>query len=256
MPSRQNRARLRGRPPRRATRDRKDKPAALDTVPFLPLDGMVVFPHTLSPLVVSEEAAIGTLDEVVRQNRLVALFPTVPAEILPHRDTDNEMTLETFPAGERQLSVVGVLARIVKFIRFPDNTVRVLVRGLGRVRFVGRVAGPFPDCARIEELPEDVDGNLETVAVARNAANRFQEIVSLSPNLPDELSIAMLNVENNVRLVDLIADTLNFSFMEKLHILALPRLMGRLQLLTILLNRESEVLKVGSEIQNRVHAAL
>jgi ATP-dependent Lon protease len=256
MPSRQNHARLRGRPPRRIARDRKDKVAAVDVVPFLPLDGMVVFPHTLSPLVVSEEVAIVALDEIVRQNRLVALFPTVPTEVPVHRDTPSEMTLATFPAGERQLSVVGVLARIVKFIRFPDNTVRVLVRGLSRVRFVGRAAGPFPNCARIETLAEDVDDNLETVAVARNAANRFQEIVALSPNLPDELSIAMLNVENNVRLVDLIADTLGFSFMEKLHLLALPKLMGRLQLLTILLNRESEVLKVGSEIQSRVHAAL
>jgi ATP-dependent Lon protease len=239
--------------------DRQEKSASApagEIVPFLPLDGMVVFPHTLSPLVVAEEPAIQMMDEVVRQNRLVALFPVVPAEMPPHRDTDNEMTIETFVHGSRRLSVVGVLARVVKFIRFPDNTVRVLVRGLSRVRRAAGVPGPFPDCVRVAELPEDADNSLEVVAVARNASHRFQEIVSLSPNLPDELSIALLNVENNVRLVDLIADTLGFSFMEKLHLLALPRLLGRLQLLTILLNRECEVLKMGTEIQSRVHAAL
>jgi ATP-dependent Lon protease len=217
---------------------------------------MVVFPHTLSPLVIADEPTIKMLDEVVRQNRLLALFPVMPAEPEPHHANGKEMKLEVFAAGERQLSVVGTLARVVKFIRFPDNTVRVLVRGLSRIRHLGPAEGANPAFVRVEEIPEDKDESLETVAVARNAANRFQEIVSLSPNLPDELSIAILNVENNVRLVDMIADTLNFSYTEKLHLLALPRLANRLQLLTILLNREAEVLKVGSEIQNRVNAAL
>jgi len=256
---RQSRARLRGRPPHRLPRQSRqspEKPATLEAVPYLPLEGMVVYPHTLSPLVVSDEQDIRTINELVRQNRLLALFPAVPDEPPPHHDNGQEMVIPTVTDAGRRLAAVGTLARIVKFIRFPDNTVRVLVRGLSRIRFVAPATGTQARSARVEELPEDVDDSLEATAIARNARNRFQEIVALSPNLPDELNIAVLNVENHVRMVDLIADTLNFSFPEKLHLLVLPRLMPRLQMLTILLNRELEVLKVGSEIQSRVHAAL
>ena len=90
----------------------------------------------------------------------------------------------------------------------------------------------------------------------KNAVKQFQEIISFSPNFPEELKVAVLNLQDNERIVDLIADTVNISYSEKLVILTLEDLQERLQFLTILLNREVEVLKLGSEIQSQVHNAL
>jgi len=225
-------------------------------VPLFPLDGIVVFPYTLSPLVIEDEGAIQELEKIVSGKRLIALFPQVPSENENNIDTYSDPVITSFSCNERELCRTGVLARIVKMLRFPDETVRLLVRGLKRVHFESFTRGKFSHTAKVLELSEIPDNNIETIAVARNAMTQFQEIVSISPNFPEELKIAILNVDDNIRLVDLIADTLNISFAEKLHILAIPNLSGRLQLLSILLNREVEVLHVGSEIQSQVNDAL
>jgi len=222
------------------------------TVPLLPLRGMLVFPYTLSPLVIEGDEFIGMVEEVSSGNRLIAVFPEFP-DNLSLEGVAFDAKIGSVKWGERQITAIGTAARIVKMLRFPDGTVRVLVRGLQRVRFL---AAADKGQIEVERVVEENSSDLETVAMARNALKQFQEIISFSSNFPEELKIAIMNVNDNSRLVDLIADTLNLNFTEKLCILTLPSLHERFQLLTILLNREVEVLRLGSEIQTQVHNAL
>jgi len=222
------------------------------TVPLLPLRGMLVFPYTLSPLVIEGDEFIGMVEEVSSGNRLIAVFPEFP-DNLSLEGVAFDAKIGSVKWGEHQITAIGTAARIVKMLRFPDGTVRVLVRGLQRVRFL---AAADKGQIEVERVIEENSSDLETVAMARNALKQFQEIISFSSNFPEELKIAIMNVNDNSRLVDLIADTLNLNFTEKLCILTLPSLHERFQLLTILLNREVEVLRLGSEIQTQVHNAL
>ncbi|MDD5597989.1 MAG: endopeptidase La, partial [Victivallaceae bacterium] len=112
------------------------------------------------------------------------------------------------------------------------------------------------DCVIYKHFKSRPDDSIESAAMLKNAINQFQKIISFSPNFPEELKIAILNLDDNVRLVDLIADTLNIDFIEKLSLLTQETLHERLQTLMILLNREVEVLHLGSEIQSQVHNAL
>ncbi len=230
----------------------QEKDILTNKVPLLPLRSMLVFPYTLAPLVIEGEEYVKMIDEVSSGDRLIASFPEVDDSV-DIESTGFDFKIDTIKANDRIVSRIGTLARIVKMLRFPDGTVRVLVRGLKRVRITkvyrnGKVL--------IENVPEEKEDDLEAIAMARNALKQFQEIISYSPNFPEELKIAILNVNDNFRLVDLIADTLNLSFVEKLCILTLPKLHDRFQLLTILLNREVEVLHLGSEIQSQVHNAM
>ena len=100
----------------------------------------------------------------------------------------------------------------------------------------------------VARIPKAENDSVEVSAMIKNAVKQFQEIISFSPNFPEELKVAVLNLQDNERIVDLIADTVNISYSEKLVILTLEDLQERLQFLTILLNREVEVLKLGSEI--------
>ena len=233
-------------------------------VPILPLDGMLIFPYTLSPLMVEGENNIKLLDKATKSDRLVALFPDVPEEVNTQEDNTSDIEIQhkirSFTFNDKKLSQVGVLARIVKVLKFPDNTVRVLLRGLQRIEYLEqitmRVNGDVNQTCYVRKLKENKDTSIETIAMAKNALKQFQEIMSFSPSFPEELRIAILNVDDNVRLVDLVADTLNITYLEKLHILTLRNLSERLQLLTILLNREVEVLHLGSEIQSQVHNAM
>lgn len=221
-------------------------------IPALPLSGTLVFPYALTPLVIDGESSIQLVTRVANgTDKLIALFPEIPPQ---DENGVPEINVDTFTMDEKKLSVIGVAGRVVKHVKFPDETDRVLIRGLSRIRFLG--FHPEDHSAEVERLVEADDDNVEVSAMTKNAVRQFQEIISYSPNFPEELKIAVLNLQDNTRIVDLIADTINISYAEKLEILTLPSLQERLQLLTILLNREVEVLKLGSEIQTQVHNAL
>ncbi|MDD3118652.1 MAG: endopeptidase La [Victivallales bacterium] len=223
-------------------------------VPLLPLRSMLVFPYTLAPLVIEGEEHIRMIEQVTSGNRLIAAFPEVNGD-LTLDGVAFDAAIKCVKIAERKVTGIGTLARIVKMLRFPDGTMRVLVRGLRRISLTEPVCYDH-GVVKVIKVVEESGDDLESVAMSRNALKQFQEIISYSPNFPEELKIAILNVNDNIRLVDLIADTLNLSFPEKLSILTLPNIHERLQLLTILLNREVEVLHLGSEIQSQVHNAM
>ncbi len=230
--------------------DNGDSEKLMD-VPALPLEGAIMFPFALSPLMLNNERSIRAIESAVSDERFIAFFPEMPEE--GEVQDGVELNVPTFQLNGKKVSAVGVLVRIVKMLKFPDGTLRVLVRGLSRVRYLHQVS-VFPiTVVHVERLEDPNDKTLETMAMVRNAVKQFQEIIGFSPNFPEELKIAITNLTDNTRIVDLIADTLNISYQEKLEILTLEKLQERLHLLTILLNREVEVLRLGSEIQSQVH---
>ncbi|MFA7230931.1 MAG: endopeptidase La [Victivallaceae bacterium] len=225
-------------------------------VPILPLKSMMVFPYTLTPLVIEGEDNVRMIKKSNSENRLVAMFSEIPPEETIKK-TSIDTKFESVAYKDMTIAKIGVLVRIVKMLNFPDGTVRVLVRGLKRIVYKREYRdNNGVSCAVFDDFTESADVSIETVAMIKNAINQFQEVITYSPNFPEELKIAILNVNDNIRIVDLMADTLNIDFVEKLCILTLPTLHERLQLLTILLNREVEVLHLGTEIQTQVHNAL
>ena len=211
-------------------------------LPILPLSDVVVFPHMVAPLLVSSAQSIRLIDEVVAGNRLLAV------------------TLQTDPDLEHprpdQLLPYGCVARVMRMLKFPDDSVRVLIQGIKRMRIVHVDAETPYLQAQITPLDDEQENTLEIAALARNAANQFQEIIKLSPSIPDELKVAVVNIEDPSKLADVIAANLNLPLQEKQRLLEATRLQLRLTLLNNLLNREVEVLHLGTEIQSKVNTAL
>jgi ATP-dependent Lon protease len=225
-------------------------------VPVLCPEGTLIFPYTLSPLMIEGEENIKMVTRISNSTRLLAVFPELPPDEVIRR-SPLELKFDETTFKEKRITKVGCLARIVKILKFPDGTVRVLLRGLKRVSLVK--ASPIPEeplLAVVEDLVDEPDTSIETAAMVKNAITQFQQVISFAPSFPEELRVAIMNVADNVRLVDLISDALNIDFVEKLMILSLEELRERLELLTMLLNREVEVLQLGSDIQSQVHNAM
>ncbi len=213
-----------------------------EKLPVLPLSDLVVFPHMIVPLLVSNKASIQLIDDVVAGNRLVTVTLQKDAEDEHPRRPD--------------LHEIGCLARVLRMLKFPDDSVRVLIQGVKRLR-LGEVTSEKPYLAcRIQPLDDQIDRGIELSALARNAANQFQEIVNLSPGMADELKVAILNIEDLSKLSDVIAANLNISLQEKQGVLECISLQERYDVLTLLLNRELEVLQLGSEIQHKVSTSM
>jgi ATP-dependent Lon protease len=101
-------------------------------------------------------------------------------------------------------------SRVLKMLRFPTTRCACWCRAYGRCRSARNRRPGEPICAHYTVLPE-VEELDRLAALARNAAQVFQEIITLSPTLPDELKIAVVNTEDPGRLADLIAANLNLS---------------------------------------------
>jgi ATP-dependent Lon protease len=213
-----------------------------ESLPILGLSDIVIFPGTVMPLLVESLQSIRLIDDVVAGDRFLGLVLQRNAEV------ENPTPADLWPHG--------CAGRVLKMLKFPDGTVRVLVEGLRRFRIIDYASETPYLVARIEKLKDIADDSLELTALARNAEREFQEVVKLSPTLAEQVKVAALNTEDPAKLADLIAANLNLSLEERQHLLETPVVKDRLTRLLPLLSRELEVLRLGSKIQNEVVASM
>jgi ATP-dependent Lon protease len=213
-----------------------------DALPVLPLRDTVTFPETLTPLAVGQERSIKLVDDVLGANRMLAMVAA--------RDPENE---EPGPQDLYEVGVVGVVARMLKV---PDGTLRVLVQGTQRVRLGPYVAEQPYLVARISELPDEVEEGQELEALTRNVQRTFSEIIEQIPYLPEELQMAVANLDDPAALAHLIAGTLRIATEEKQELLEEVKVVARLRHLSQILARELEVVQLGTQIQTQVQSEI
>jgi ATP-dependent Lon protease len=216
---------------------------ALPTVlPILGLSDIVIFPGMVAPLLVDTAQSIRLIDDVVEGDRLLGL-------VLQKRpDIDTPMPEDLWQHG--------CAARVLKMLKFPDNTVRVLVEGLWRIRITEyETQAPYLR-AKIEVLKDVLQESVEMTALARNGQRLFQEIIKLTPALSDQVKIAALNTDAPGPLTDLIGGNLNLTLEDRQRLLETNNVQERLERLKPLMERELEVLTLSTKIQNDVTATM
>ena len=212
-----------------------------EALPVLPLRETVTFPETLTPLAVGQERSIKLIDDVLGGNRMLVMVAS--------RDPEND---EPGPKDLHEVGVVGVVARMLKI---PDGTLRILVEGAQRVRLGPYVAEQPYLVARISELPDkEVEKGPELEALTRNVQRTFSEIIEQIPYLPEELQMAVANIDDPSTLGYLIAGALRIPVEEKQELLEEADVAARLRRLAQILNRELEVVQLGTQIQSQVQS--
>jgi len=211
-------------------------------IPILPMRDTVIYPFMVSPLFVARKKSIKLIDDVLIGNRLLGLVAQKNADVEDPKPED--------------LNKVGTVATVLKMLKFPDGSIRVLVQGLSRMEILSIDENEPYIKGTIEALDDYFDQNMELEALVKNITIQFQKIVTLVPHLPDELQIAVMNITHSGKLSDLIASNLNLSLDEKQSILEITDIKERLEKLTVFINRELEVLEIGSKIQNQVQSEM
>ena len=212
------------------------------SLPILGLSDIVIFPGMVAPLLVDTAQSIRLIDDVVEGDRLLGLV----LQRKPELDSPTPQDLHEFGCG----------ARVLKMLKFPDNTVRVLVEGIWRMRVTEYEAQNPYLRAKIEVLKDLAHESVEMTALSRNAHRQFQEIIKLTPALSDQVKIAALNTEAPGALTDLIAANLNLNLEERQKLLEISDVKERLLRLKPLMERELEVLNLSTKIQNDVNASM
>jgi len=212
------------------------------SLPILGLSDIVIFPGMVAPLLVETPQSIKLIDDVVAGDRLLG----VALQRKPEAEN---------PTPE-EMHEVGCAARLLKMLKFPDNTVRVLVEGLWRIRIKEYVShDPYLN-AKFDLMKDVTEDTVELTAMMRNAQGQFQEIIKLSPALSEQVKIAALNTEDPGHFTDLVAVNLNLNLDERQKLLETTSVKERLSFLLPMLNREHEVLTLSSKIQTEVATSI
>jgi ATP-dependent Lon protease len=212
-------------------------------LPVLPLRDTVLFPNSFMPLAVARPASVRLIDEATTAGRMIGVF------------TQREASVED-PVQE-DLYPIGTATHIHKMFKLPDGSLRLIVQGLARVRLDRLVqVRPYLRAAvsHAEELLRDED-HLEIDALQRNIKSNFQQVVSLSPLLSDDLQSLATNITDPGKLADFIASSLTtIGTPVKQEVLETLDIRARMDTLNRLLIKELEVLELGSKIQSQVQS--
>ncbi len=209
------------------------------TVPVLPVRDTVLFPHAVLPLTVGRESSIQLIQSLGDEKTIV-----VVAQRDARMDTPQPSDLYTY----------GTLATIHKVVKMPNQSLFVFTEGTERVKLDSFTQiEPFMT-ATVEPIAEILPAKSpEVEALQRNVLSEFQQIVSASPTLSDELQTIAMNIEDPGRLVDFIASSLPFlTTTDKQELLETPDVMARLERINKHLAKELEVQQLRNKIQSEV----
>jgi len=211
-------------------------------LPILPIKTGVVFPFMIVPLIVSDNQLIQLIDDALGSDKLISVVTQSKPEI------DNP--------GPDDLYKFGTGSLIVKMLRFPDGSLRILVQGVARVK-ITRFTQMSPYMkARMDVIKESKEKSLELEALTRNAISLFQKVVSMAFYLPDELQAVVLNIQDESKLADFVASNVNFEVADKQSVLEAVDMEDRFKRLITLLSKEVSVLELGAKIRSEVKTEL
>jgi ATP-dependent Lon protease len=218
-------------------------PASLpDVLPVLPLRDSVTYPDTLTPLAIGQERSIQLVNDVLAGDRMLVM--------LGSREPEVESP------GPDQLYSVGVAGVVARMLKVPDGSLRILVQGGQRVRIEEWFGAEPYLTARVSILPDVVAEGPEMTALMRNVQQTFSSIIEEVPYLPEELQMAVANLDDPSALSHLIAGALRIKAEERQELLEEVDVARRLHRLSEILARELDIVAIGSKIQNQVQSEM
>lgn len=211
-------------------------------LPVIPLRDIVIFPHMVYPILVGRQFTISALQEAMILDKQVFLCAQkLPDVDMPSRD---------------DLHPVGVVARILQIMKLPNGTMKVLIEGLVRARFVTLNKTRNFFTARLEIIPPGTEFDRETEALSRTVRELFAEYVHLNRRLPDEVLLSFASIDDYQRLADSVTAHILQKIDVKQRILELGNMKDQLREIASVLRSELEILKIEQKIDGSVREEL
>ena len=212
-----------------------------DELPVLPLRDAVLFPYAILPLSVDRDASSLAVDSALSTDRAVLLLSQRDAQVSEPAEDD--------------LYSVGCVGTIMRAVKLPDGSQRILVQGLARAHADYFTSAQPHLTARIRLLEEPTlvkDDGLEIEASVRNIRTRLEQIQSLGKGISPEIMVLAADLEDPVRLADLAAANLGLPVADAQEVLETDTIEARLALVHTLLEREIALLEIQEQISASV----
>ncbi len=215
-----------------------------DVLPVMAMRDAVMFPFAIIPLTIGREISVRAVDEALARDRLILL--------LTQRNPQNEAP------GPEDLFETGCVATIMRMLKLPDGTVRILVQGLARARvdYFSRTE-PYYE-ARLTRLEEPSTGpaDLEAEAFVRSIRQGLERVSTIGRQISPEVLLITSTLEDPLRLADLAASNLGLEVGDAQQVLETIEAMPRLRRVHELLEREIALAEMQQQLSSQVRGEI
>jgi ATP-dependent Lon protease len=211
-------------------------------IPLLPLRSDVPFPQVIMPLIVGRDKGILLLDDIMKGPRIVGLA--------------TQTNLDAEDPGSKDLYPTICVAHVLKLLKFPDGSTRIVAQGLRRARWTSIARTEPYLVANIAAIQEVDEVGVETEALMLSIRRLLEKFVEAGGQAPEELQVAAMNTPEPSAWCDLLASGLPFSTEEKQELLAESNVKQRLKRLHQLLRYQVEMHSLSSKISNEASGEL
>ena len=227
--------------PERFDKDIESKPVSENNdYPVMPLRNTVLFPQQVIPIYIGREKSLKLIEDLGSGDKHIVVVAQEDGSIEDPKPED--------------LYAYGTLGVVLKVFDMPDNSKSAIVQGIERVKLLS-FGEPNPYYKVVVEKVSDqpIKDDLEVEALSKNLRNTFTELIQVAPNLTEEHSGMLSNIQKPSRLADRAVSLLTVPNQEKQDVLEELDVKSRVEKTITLLTREIQRIKLGEEIQTEVH---
>jgi len=207
--------------------------------PVMPLRNTVLFPQQVIPIYIGRERSLKLIEELDPKDKHIVVVAQEDGSVEDPKPTD--------------LYAYGTLAVVLKVFDMPDNSKSAIVQGVQRVKILSYIGEDPYYTASIEKITvKDTNGDVEIDALKNNLHTTFNELVKVAPNLTEEHSGMLTNIQKPSRLADRAISLVSVPNSEKQDVLEELNIKKRVEKSIKILNGEIQRIKLGEEIQGEV----
>lgn len=208
--------------------------------PMIPLRGLSIFPHMVLHFDIGREKSINALEEAMMNEQYIFL--------VSQKDENTDL-----PVG-KDFYKIGAVAKVKQMLKLPGDSIRVLVEGISRAKIIDiTIENPYFQC----EVDENIEIETEKIsereeALMRMTLDAFEEYISMSEKIPNEVYNTLNGIERGGKLADIITSHMKLTLEAKQEVLEELDTIERLEKVYATIVKEVEIMGIELDINKKV----
>jgi len=208
-------------------------------IPIVPMKDIVVYPQMMAPVFISRKmSSIAVENAVLTENHNVILLAIKDASVEEPEIKD--------------LYNIGVIAKIVQILKFPDGTIKALADGISRAEVTDIIKEDNFFKARYKVIEEEYADDENAKALVNLTIEKFKEYITKTTKINAESFITLADIKEAGKLADIIITYLSVDLAQKQKFLEIPNSYNRLEEVTKMLSKEIELYGIEESIQEKI----
>ena len=211
-----------------------------ESYPVMPLRNTVLFPQQVIPIYIGRDKSLKLINELPSSSKHIVVV------------AQEDGSIEN-PEPDEMYSF-GTLAVVLKVFDMPDNSKSAIVQGIDRVKILDyKEKDPYYRAVVQRMSDKKYSDDVEIDALANNLRQVFNELIKVAPNLSEEHTGMLSNIQKPARLADRAVSLLTVPNPEKQDVLEELDIKSRVEKSINIVTKEIQRIKLGEEIQTEVH---